>query len=62
MKTWKEFLFDEFGDKITQEVLHVIRKDRNGESVQRSLISEIVSSTGTTKYKKKRKKQIYLCF
>lgn len=50
MRTWKEFLFDKFGDKITEEVLRVVRKDRDGKTVQRSLISKIVSSTGKKKF------------
>jgi len=46
MRTWKDYLFLNFGKRITDNILLLVRKDRNGEMIQHSLISSVVDSTG----------------
>jgi len=44
MRTWREKLFSIYAQRISEETLALIRQDRNGESIQPSLVSDIVSS------------------
>ena len=47
MITWKDCLFLQFGDRITRDVLDLVRKDREGELADHSIISGVIASTGT---------------
>ena len=44
MRTWREKLFHRFSKRISEETLSLIRKDRNGEGIQQSIVSEVVLS------------------
>lgn len=46
MRTWKDILFVQYGKRITENILSLVRMDRNGELIQHSLISQVVASTG----------------
>jgi len=44
LQSWDDSLMKEFGQKVTNAMIKLINKERDGESINSSVISQVVDS------------------